>query len=95
MEYEYFYIDTAKLICVIGVLMANTMFTQKSSCLDAWKFGRREASKVDHPIHHLQFNSKIKYNRFSDLQKSLGSRLPNDSTPKMYGKSLTYCKYSI
>ncbi|CAL0317852.1 unnamed protein product [Lupinus luteus] len=63
--------------------MANTIFTQNYICLALGTFGRCQASKHDHPIHHLGFNSKIKYNRFSTPVQNLGLRFQNDCTTKI------------
>ncbi|XP_061364225.1 uncharacterized protein LOC133307690 [Gastrolobium bilobum] len=63
--------------------MANTIFTQKATCLAAGSFSGCQASKVDHPIHHLRFNSKIKYNRFSLPEQNTGFRIQNEATRKM------------
>ncbi|KRH16789.1 hypothetical protein GLYMA_14G177800v4 [Glycine max] len=61
--------------------MANTIFTQTITCLAVGKY---PASNVDHPIHPLQFNSKLKHNnRFSVPEKNLALRFQNGSTRKM------------
>ncbi|KAH1214137.1 hypothetical protein GmHk_14G041937 [Glycine max] len=57
--------------------MANTIFTQTITCLAVGKY---PASNVDHPIHPLQFNSKLKHNnRFSVPEKNLALRFQNDA----------------
>ncbi|AES98141.2 phage capsid scaffolding protein (GPO) serine peptidase [Medicago truncatula] len=58
----------------IHVLMANTMFTQKSTCLTFGIFGRYQASKVDNSNHYLRFNSKIQHH-FSVSQHNHGFRI--------------------
>ncbi|XP_027333761.1 uncharacterized protein LOC113848445 [Abrus precatorius] len=63
-------------------MMANTTFTQKFTCLTVGTFCRCQASKVDHPIHRLRFNSKIKHNGFSVLEQNLALRFQNDPTRK-------------
>ncbi|ESW13214.1 hypothetical protein PHAVU_008G177300 [Phaseolus vulgaris] len=61
-------------------MMANTICTQKITCLAVGTFGRIPASNVD---HHLRFNSTIKHKRFSVPQKNLGLRFQNDARGKM------------
>ncbi|KAK7372997.1 hypothetical protein VNO80_06390 [Phaseolus coccineus] len=61
-------------------MMANTIFTQKITCLAVGTCGRFPASNVD---HHLRFNTRIKHNRFSVPQKNLGLRFQNDARGKM------------
>lgn len=62
--------------------MANTIFTQTITCLAVGKY---PASNVDHPIHPLRFNSKLKHNnRLSVPEKNLALRFQNGSTRKMY-----------
>ncbi|TKY56289.1 hypothetical protein E2542_SST20732 [Spatholobus suberectus] len=66
----------------IYIPMANTTFTQKSTCLATETLC--QASKVDHrPIHHFRFNSKIKYNCFSVPEQNLGLGFQKDATRKM------------
>ncbi|KAG4954803.1 hypothetical protein JHK87_040397 [Glycine soja] len=61
--------------------MANTIFTQTITCLAVGKY---PASNVDHPIHPLRFNSKLKHNnRLSVPEKNLALRFQNGSTRKM------------
>ncbi|KAG5111165.1 hypothetical protein JHK82_040388 [Glycine max] len=62
-------------------MMANTIFTQTITCLAVGKY---PASNVDHPIHPLRFNSKLKHNnRLSVPEKNLALRFQNGSTRKM------------
>ncbi|CAL0315546.1 unnamed protein product [Lupinus luteus] len=61
--------------------MANTIFTQKFICLALGTFKTRcQASKADHPTHHLRSNSIIKYNRFFTSDQG---RFQNVCTRKM------------
>ncbi|XP_027333895.1 uncharacterized protein LOC113848521 [Abrus precatorius] len=61
--------------------MANTICTQKSTCLAIETLC--QTSKVDHFIHHHRFNFKIKYNRFSVPEQNLDSRFHKNATRKM------------
>ncbi|KAJ1431922.1 hypothetical protein SESBI_06897 [Sesbania bispinosa] len=63
--------------------MANTVFTQNSTCLTFGTFSRCQASKVDHPIHHIGFTSKIKQNRCSVSKQNQGLRSQNEAKRKM------------
>ncbi|KAK7321212.1 hypothetical protein VNO77_31606 [Canavalia gladiata] len=63
--------------------MANSIFAQNFTCLAVGTFGRYQASKLDQPIHRLQFNSKIKHTRFSVQKQNLGFRFQNDAARKM------------
>ncbi|KAE9595964.1 hypothetical protein Lal_00030789 [Lupinus albus] len=61
--------------------MANTILTQKSTCLALGTFiSRCQTSKAKYPIHHLQPNSKIKYSRFFTQYHTI---LQNVCTRKM------------
>lgn len=56
----------------IHVLMENTIFTQKSTCLTVGIFGTRyQASKINNSNHHLRLHSKIQHH-FSVSQHSHG-----------------------
>ncbi|XP_020210050.1 uncharacterized protein LOC109795051 [Cajanus cajan] len=64
--------------------MANTIFTQMIASLAVGTFSRYPASNiVNHSIHHLRFNSKVKRNRFSVPEKNLSLRFQKDATRKM------------
>ncbi|KAL2317676.1 hypothetical protein Fmac_031552 [Flemingia macrophylla] len=63
--------------------MANTIFTQLITSLAVGTFGRYPASNVDHLIHHLRSNSRVKHNRLSVAEKSLSLRFQHSATRKM------------